>query len=86
MNLFVVEGQCYTFGTNQFGQLGNQTNNSRQPQEVKIAQTQKVAMVACGDTFTVIIADGNNWFKNIFIYRLLKTIFFYNYSLFISNV
>lgn len=75
MNLFVVEGQCYTFGTNQFGQLGNQTNNSRQPQEVKIAQTQKVAMVACGDTFTVIVADGNNWFQNIFIYRLLKTIF-----------
>lgn len=86
MNLFVVEGQCYTFGTNQFGQLGNQTNNSRQPQEVKIAQTQKVAMVACGDTFTVIVADGNNWFKNIFIYRLLKTIFFYNYSLFIASV
>lgn len=75
MNLFVVEGQCYTFGTNQFGQLGNQTNNSRQPQEVKIAQTQKVAMVACGDTFTVIVADGNNWFQNFFMYGYLKQFF-----------
>nr|XP_022317954.1 serine/threonine-protein kinase Nek8-like [Crassostrea virginica] len=52
-----VEGHCYTFGNNQFGQLGNQINNSRQPQEVKIAQTQRVAMVACGDTFSVIVAD-----------------------------
>jgi alpha-tubulin suppressor-like RCC1 family protein len=58
-----AEGHCYTFGNNQFGQLGNQVSNSRQPQEVRIAQTQKVAMVACGDTFTVVVADGKGKLK-----------------------
>lgn len=43
-------------------------------------------MVVCGDIFIVIVVDGNNWFKNIFIYRLLKIIFFYNYFFFILSV
>uniref|UniRef100_A0A8W8IMC0 Uncharacterized protein n=1 Tax=Magallana gigas TaxID=29159 RepID=A0A8W8IMC0_MAGGI len=40
-----VEGHCNIFGKNQFGQLWNQFYNSIQLQGVKIAWTQKVALV-----------------------------------------
>ncbi|XP_078536219.1 serine/threonine-protein kinase Nek8 isoform X1 [Lissotriton helveticus] len=55
-----VSGQCYTFGSNQHGQLGTSTRrNSRAPYLVSGMQGAKLTMVACGDAFTVAIgADG----------------------------
>eukprot|EP00075_Anas_platyrhynchos_P039005 XP_027328258.1 serine/threonine-protein kinase Nek8 [Anas platyrhynchos] len=55
-----ASGQCYTFGSNQHGQLGtNSCRNSRVPHLVVGLQAMKVTVVACGDAFTVAIgADG----------------------------
>ncbi|KYO28712.1 serine/threonine-protein kinase Nek8 [Alligator mississippiensis] len=55
-----ASGQCYTFGSNQHGQLGTGTcRSSRVPYLVVGLQAVKVTMVACGDAFTVAIgADG----------------------------
>ncbi|XP_019401378.1 PREDICTED: serine/threonine-protein kinase Nek8 [Crocodylus porosus] len=55
-----ASGLCYTFGSNQHGQLGTGTcRSSRVPYLVVGLQAVKVTMVACGDAFTVAIgADG----------------------------
>ncbi|NWR50341.1 NEK8 kinase, partial [Regulus satrapa] len=55
-----ASGHCYTFGSNQHGQLGtNSCRNSRVPHLVVRLETMKVTVVACGDAFTVAIgADG----------------------------
>lgn len=54
-----ASGQCYTFGSNQHGQLGtNSSRNSRVPRLVVGLQAMKVTVVACGDAFTVAIAAG----------------------------
>uniref|UniRef100_A0A8C3I5B4 non-specific serine/threonine protein kinase n=1 Tax=Chrysemys picta bellii TaxID=8478 RepID=A0A8C3I5B4_CHRPI len=55
-----ASGQCYTFGSNQHGQLGTSTcHTSRVPYLVVGLQAMKVTMVACGDAFTVAIgAEG----------------------------
>ncbi|XP_010210477.1 PREDICTED: serine/threonine-protein kinase Nek8 isoform X2 [Tinamus guttatus] len=55
-----ASGQCYTFGSNQHGQLGTSScRNSRVPRLVVGLQAMKVTVVACGDAFTVAIgADG----------------------------
>uniref|UniRef100_A0A674IVW1 Serine/threonine-protein kinase Nek8 n=1 Tax=Terrapene triunguis TaxID=2587831 RepID=A0A674IVW1_9SAUR len=55
-----ASGQCYTFGSNQHGQLGTSTcHTSRVPCLVVGLQAIKVTMVACGDAFTVAIgAEG----------------------------
>uniref|UniRef100_A0A8C5PJ75 Serine/threonine-protein kinase Nek8 n=1 Tax=Leptobrachium leishanense TaxID=445787 RepID=A0A8C5PJ75_9ANUR len=55
-----VLGKCYTFGSNQHGQLGSTAHrHSRAPYLVNEAQDLKVTMVACGDAFTVAVcADG----------------------------
>ncbi|RMC10720.1 hypothetical protein DUI87_12431 [Hirundo rustica rustica] len=55
-----ASGLCYTFGSNQHGQLGtNSCRNSRVPHLVVGLETMKVTVVACGDAFTVAIgADG----------------------------
>uniref|UniRef100_A0A8C0GR93 Serine/threonine-protein kinase Nek8 n=1 Tax=Chelonoidis abingdonii TaxID=106734 RepID=A0A8C0GR93_CHEAB len=55
-----ASGQCYTFGSNQHGQLGTSTcHTSRVPYLVVGLQPIKVTMVACGDAFTVAIgAEG----------------------------
>ncbi|XP_068126243.1 serine/threonine-protein kinase Nek8 isoform X2 [Hyperolius riggenbachi] len=54
------QGQCYTFGSNQHGQLGTSAHrSSRVPYLVSAPQGLKVTMVACGDAFTVAVcADG----------------------------
>ncbi|XP_077981565.1 serine/threonine-protein kinase Nek8-like [Glandiceps talaboti] len=54
------EGECYTFGSNQFGQLGhNQNGQTRRPGLVNLPDGTRIIDVACGDTFTVAIgADG----------------------------
>ncbi|XP_069767306.1 serine/threonine-protein kinase Nek8 isoform X3 [Narcine bancroftii] len=53
-------GECYTFGSNQHGQLGTSTRcSNRLPYLVSDLQGIKVTMVACGDAFTVAIgAEG----------------------------
>ncbi|KAM9320673.1 serine/threonine-protein kinase Nek8 [Gastrophryne carolinensis] len=55
-----IQGLCYTFGSNQHGQLGTSAHRiSRVPHLVIMPQGLKVAMVACGDAFTVAVcADG----------------------------
>ncbi|OXB73372.1 UNVERIFIED_CONTAM: hypothetical protein H355_017026 [Colinus virginianus] len=55
-----ASGQCYTFGSNQHGQLGtNSCRTSRVPHLVVGLQAMRVTVVACGDAFTVAIgADG----------------------------
>ncbi|XP_073421612.1 serine/threonine-protein kinase Nek8 isoform X3 [Dendrobates tinctorius] len=53
-------GLCYTFGSNQHGQLGTSSYRySRVPYLVSVPQRIKVTMVACGDAFTVAVCtDG----------------------------
>ncbi|XP_064425064.1 serine/threonine-protein kinase Nek8 [Latimeria chalumnae] len=53
-------GECYTFGSNQHGQLGASTRrSSRVPYLVPGLQGVKVTIVTCGDAFTVAIgAEG----------------------------
>nr|KAF6454422.1 hypothetical protein HJG63_000126 [Rousettus aegyptiacus] len=62
-----TSGDCYTFGSNQHGQLGtNARQVSRAPCQVQGLQGIKIAMVACGDAFTVAIGtDGEvySWGK-----------------------
>ncbi|XP_037349538.1 serine/threonine-protein kinase Nek8 isoform X2 [Talpa occidentalis] len=62
-----ASGDCYTFGSNQHGQLGtNARRVSRAPCQVQGLQGIKITMVACGDAFTVAIgAEGEvySWGK-----------------------
>ncbi|KAK3585259.1 hypothetical protein CHS0354_006307 [Potamilus streckersoni] len=59
-----VDGQCFTFGANQFGQLGYQTDfNSKQGQMVKALQLYRIVRVACGDTFTVAVSEDGEIFS-----------------------
>nr|XP_012596040.1 serine/threonine-protein kinase Nek8 isoform X7 [Microcebus murinus] len=54
-----VSGDCYTFGSNQHGQLGTSARRgSRAPCQVQGLEGIKMAMVACGDAFTVAIGAG----------------------------
>ncbi|MBN3299780.1 NEK8 kinase, partial [Amia calva] len=59
------KGQCFTFGSNQHGQLGCSTHrSSRVPYPVP--GLQAITMVACGDAFTVAIgaeAEVYTWGK-----------------------
>ena len=55
-----ASGDCYTFGSNQHGQLGTIARRvSRVPCQVQGLQGIKIAMVACGDAFTVAIGAGD---------------------------
>lgn len=57
-----MDGELYTCGANQFGQLGYQTDlNIKQAGRVTTLSDHKVTMVACGDTFTVAVTQGNHW-------------------------
>ncbi|KAF6091955.1 hypothetical protein HJG60_000119 [Phyllostomus discolor] len=62
-----ASGDCYTFGSNQHGQLGTSARRvSRAPCQVQGLRGIKIAMVACGDAFTVAIgAEGEvySWGK-----------------------
>ncbi|XP_074641765.1 serine/threonine-protein kinase Nek8-like [Tubulanus polymorphus] len=56
-------GQCYTFGSNQFGQLGH---DNPYPSIVPTLPTEDITMVSCGDTFTTAVTnDGKiySWGK-----------------------
>ncbi|XP_075928890.1 serine/threonine-protein kinase Nek8-like [Petromyzon marinus] len=51
-------GTCYTFGSNQHGQLGGGARtSSRAPQPVDRLGGVKVVQVTCGDAFTVAVAE-----------------------------
>jgi len=61
VHVIVVSGECYTLGSNQFGQLGH---NSLQSTDAgnrgschRVAQLDGhfVTKVACGDSFTVAV-------------------------------
>ena len=55
------DGECYTFGSNQFGQLGvNKSVSARDtgPRTVDVLKEHAVSMVGCGDTFTVAVTQG----------------------------
>lgn len=50
-------GQCFTFGSNQHGQIGcSSRRNSRVPYQVP--DLQGITMAACGDAFTLAIGSG----------------------------
>ncbi|XP_018603734.1 serine/threonine-protein kinase Nek8 isoform X1 [Scleropages formosus] len=52
------KGQCFTFGSNQHGQLGRSSRRSSRVPYVVLG-LQGIAMVACGDAFTLAIsAEG----------------------------
>jgi len=50
----VVDGECYTLGCNQFGQLGV-SGSSGSCCRVTQLEGHVVTKVACGDTFTVAV-------------------------------
>lgn len=55
--LFPEKGQCFTFGSNQHGQIGSSSRrSSRVPYHV--SGLQGIAMAACGDAFTLAIGAG----------------------------
>jgi hypothetical protein len=54
-----ASGDCYTFGSNQHGQLGTSSRRvSRAPCRVQGLEGIKMVMVACGDAFTVAVGAG----------------------------
>ena len=55
-----VDGECYMFGSNQFGQLGcDKDPGSRRPVHVTSLKQHIISMLACGDIFTVAVTSGN---------------------------
>ncbi|XP_067677206.1 serine/threonine-protein kinase Nek8-like isoform X1 [Haliotis asinina] len=62
--LVTVEGQVFTFGANQFGQLGYESDfPTRRPNQVQFQQTCNIRQVACGDTFTVAVSEDGEVFS-----------------------
>lgn len=54
-----ASGDCFTFGSNQHGQLGTSSRRvSRAPCQVQGLEGIKMVLVACGDAFTVAIGAG----------------------------
>lgn len=54
-------GQCFTFGSNQHGQIGcSSRRSSRVP--YLVPGLQGITMAACGDAFTLAIGSGE---KNV---------------------
>lgn len=57
------DGQCFTFGSNAFGQLGYERKTStRLPQCVESLIDENIVHIACGDTFTVAVSNNNKVF------------------------
>ncbi|CAG5116155.1 unnamed protein product [Candidula unifasciata] len=58
------KGECYTFGSNQFGQLGGVESElvPRHPAQVALLQSKVITMLSCGDTFTVAVSKDNEVF------------------------
>ena len=57
---FQEKGECYTCGSNSFGQLGFPTGASdSRPCLVKSLEGKIITDIACGDTFTVAVTAGS---------------------------
>lgn len=57
------DGKLYTYGSNSFGQLGYQREAiSREPQVVESLEEETVHLLACGDTFTVVVTSDQQVF------------------------
>jgi NIMA (never in mitosis gene a)-related kinase len=55
------KGQCYTVGSNAFGQLGYERDSAlKGPMLVKGLDGKHVEIVQCGDTFTTAITSGGH--------------------------
>jgi len=58
--ILLIDGRCFTFGSNSFGQLGYQRGSgSRMPQCVDSLIEEKLDHISCGDTFTVAVSSNN---------------------------
>ena len=64
-------GECYTFGSNQFGQLGNGQDSSIDRQVHQVLEDMVIVMVSCGDTVTVAVSEGISVFLNTYITRIM---------------
>jgi len=61
VHLFADLGECYTFGSNQFHQLGHDKMvDGRCPRKVVNLDFYNITAVGCGDTFTIAISKGND--------------------------
>lgn len=61
-NLLVENGELFTFGSNQFGQLGHGSAFSgASPHKVEGLANSFVSFVSCGDTFTVAATDSKHF-------------------------
>lgn len=61
--LLTGNGGCYTFGSNQYGQLGcGSLNKVAVAGLTKVASLvgQRISHIACGDTFTVAVSEDND--------------------------
>ena len=57
--IFQENGNCYTCGSNSFGQLGfPKSGSNHRPCLVKSLEEKVIIHVACGDTFTVAVTAG----------------------------
>lgn len=62
---FVEKGECYTCGSNSFGQLGfPKTESNDLPYLVGSLEEKVFSHIACGDTFTVAVTTGKEAFVN----------------------
>ena len=56
-------GRLFTFGSNEFGQLGlGHSNNVLRPSCVKCIKPDRVQVVACGKTHTIIATESGRLF------------------------
>ena len=64
-------GRLFTFGSNEFGQLGlGHNDNVLKPSCVKVLKPDKVVAVACGKTHTVVAMGSGKKNYDFFIYIL----------------
>ena len=76
---FAVEsGECYTLGSNQFGQLGCRTDTAtpRIPCKPSFPDDTPVSQVACGDMFTVAVTSGTYVFISSHLHVFICVIVF----------
>ncbi|XP_013083908.2 serine/threonine-protein kinase Nek8-like isoform X1 [Biomphalaria glabrata] len=57
--VITVDGECYTFGSNQFGQLGVETETGNRKPKLVSSLQDKIVFISCGDIFTVAVSEDN---------------------------
>lgn len=65
-----VDGECYTFGSNQFGQLGVETETGNRKPKLVSSLQDKIVFISCGDIFTVAVSEGNYWLVSLHMMML----------------